>query len=105
MASGAYRQMVVDSSFEDLVVTNIFTGGNASYMRGSIENVGLDPDNLSSKSKMDLTGSQEQIKGWKDVWSAGQGVGSVKRIQPTAEIAAQLRRDYRDAVDLPPFER
>lgn len=105
MASGAYRQMVVDSSFEDLVVTNVFTGGHASYMRGSIENVGLDPDDLDSKSKMDLTGSQDQIKAWKHVWSAGQGVGSVKRVQPTAEIVAQLRRDYRAALDLPPFER
>jgi len=103
MASDAYRQMVVDSSFEDLVVTNVFTGGHASYMRGSIENVGLDPDNLSSKAKMDLTGSQERIRGWKDVWSAGQGVGSVKRIQPTAEIIAQLRRDYLAAVEQPAF--
>jgi nitronate monooxygenase len=103
MASDAYRQMVVDSSFDDLVVTNLFTGGHASYMRGSIENVGLDPDNLSSKSKMDLTGSQERIKGWKHVWSAGQGVGSVKRIQPTADIVAQLRRDYLAAADLPAF--
>jgi nitronate monooxygenase len=103
MASDEYRQMVVDSSFDDLVVTNVFTGGHASYMRRSIENVGLDPDNLSSKSKMDLTGSQERIKGWKDVWSAGQGVGSVKKIQTTAEIVAELERDYRAAVDLPPF--
>jgi nitronate monooxygenase len=103
LASDAYRRMVVDASFDDLVVTNVFTGGHASYMRGSIENFGLDPDNLSSKSKMNLGESQQQIKGWKDVWSAGQGVGSVKRIQPTAEIIAELRRDYRTALELPPF--
>jgi nitronate monooxygenase len=103
LASPEYRQMVVDSSFDDLVVTNVFTGGHASYLRGSIENVGLDPDNLRSKEKMDLTESQERIKAWKDVWSAGQGVGSVKKIQATAEIVAQLERDYRAAVDLPSF--
>jgi nitronate monooxygenase len=103
MASDAYRLMVVDASFDDLVVTNVFTGGHASYMRRSIENVGLDPDNLSSKSKMNLGESQQQIKGWKDVWSAGQGVGSVKWIQPAAEIIAELRRDYRMALELPPF--
>ena len=103
MASDAYRQMLVDASFDDLVVTNVFTGGRASYMRRSIENVGLEPDNLSSKSQMNLSESQQQIKGWKDVWSAGQGVGSVKRIQPAAEIIAELRRDYRTALELPPF--
>jgi nitronate monooxygenase len=103
LASDDYRQMVVDSSVEDLVVTNLFTGGNASYMRRSIENVGLDPDDLGSKSKMDLTGSQERIKAWKHVWSAGQGVGLVKKIEPTAAIVARLEREYRAALDLPAF--
>jgi nitronate monooxygenase len=103
LASDDCRQMVVDSSVEDLVVTNLFTGGNASYMRRSIENVGLDPDDLGSKSKMDLTGSQERIKAWKHVWSAGQGVGLVKKIEPTAAIVARLEREYRAALDLPAF--
>ncbi len=105
LASDAYRQMVVDSSIEDLVVTNVFTGGNASYMRRSIENVGLDPDDLGSKSKMDLTGSQERIKAWKHVWSAGQGVGSVKKIESTAAIVRRLEREYRAALELPAFDR
>jgi len=103
LAEDAYRKMVVDSTVEDLVVTNVFTGGNASYMRGSIENMGLDPDNLSHKSRMDLADSQEQIKAWKHVWSAGEWVGSVKRIEPTAAIVARLRREYREAAALPPF--
>ncbi len=103
IASDPYRQMVVDCSVDDLVVTNIFTGGFASYMRPSIENLGLDPDNLSGRSKMDLTGSQERIKAWKEIWSAGHGVGSVKKIQTTAEIVAQLEKEYRSAVALPPF--
>lgn len=105
MAEDAYRQMVVDSSVEDLVITNLFTGGNASYLRGSIEKVGLDPDHLEDRAGMNLAGSQEKVKAWKQVWSAGQGVGSVKRIQPAAEIIAQLRRDYRAALEHPPFER
>ncbi|MCP4038560.1 MAG: nitronate monooxygenase [bacterium] len=103
LASQEYRQMVVDSCFEDLVVTNLFTGGNASYMRGSIENMGLDPDNLGTKSKMDLTGSQERVKAWKEVWSAGQGVGSIKEIQTAEQIIAKLEREYRAAVELPSF--
>jgi nitronate monooxygenase len=77
--------------------------GFASYMRPSIENLGLDPDHLSGRSKMDLTGSQDRIKAWKEIWSAGQGVGSVKKIQSTAEIIARLEREYRAAVALPPF--
>ncbi len=95
--------MVVDCNVDDLIVTNVFTGGFASYMRPSIENMGLDPDNLSGGSKMDLSGFDESIKSWKDVWSAGHGVGSVKKIQTTAEIIDRLESEYRDAAALPRF--
>jgi len=89
-----YKQMVVEASFSDLVLTNSFTGANVYYLRQSIERAGYDPDNLPPSQGMNLRGSERKIKAWKDVWSAGQGVGSVDAIEPVADIVARLRREY-----------
>jgi nitronate monooxygenase len=89
-----YKQMVVEASFSDLVLTNSFTGANAYYLRQSIERAGYDPDNLAPGQGMNLRGSERKIKAWKDVWSAGQGVGSVDAIEPVADIVARLSREY-----------
>jgi nitronate monooxygenase len=96
-----YKQMVIRAQFSDLLMTNSFTGGNAYYLRPSIEKAGLDPDNLPTKTGMDLTGSQTRIKAWRDVWSAGQGVGTIHAIEPVAKIVARLRKDYDSALQLP----
>jgi len=96
-----YKQMVVDSDFTDLVLSNSFTGGYAYYLRPSIVAAGLDPDNLVGKGKMDLTGAQTKVKAWKDVWSAGQGLGTVHEIEPMAAIVDQMEREYLEARNTP----
>jgi hypothetical protein len=63
----------------------------------------LDPDNLQGKSKMDLSGTQDQVKAWKDIWSAGQGVDDVRRIESVEEIVSRYERGYREACVLPAF--
>lgn len=99
-AEDAYKTMVIDSTASDIVYTNLFTGVHGNYLRGSIENVGLDPDNLveSDKSKMNI-GSKGSAKGkaWKDVWGAGQGVGNINAIVSVAEAVSQLRSEYTEA--------
>jgi nitronate monooxygenase len=96
-----YKQMMVDSSFEDLQLSNSFTGAYAYYLRPSIVAAGLDPDNLPAKGRMDLTGTSTKIKAWKDVWSAGQGVGTVRKIEPIGVIVDRLEQEYRAACELP----
>lgn len=97
----AYKQMVVDSDFSDLVLTNSFTGAHAYYLRSSIIAAGLDPDNLAVKGKMDLTGTGAKVKAWKDVWSAGQGVGTVHKVEPLASIVDRLEKEYAAACKIP----
>jgi nitronate monooxygenase len=92
-----YKRMVVDSTLEDLIATSSFTGATAMYLRGSIELAGLDPMNLKPKAGMDLSGSQTKIKAWKDIWTAGQGVGSVKRVSTVAELVARVENEYEEA--------
>jgi nitronate monooxygenase len=98
-APEAYKQMIVDSKAGDIVYTNLFTGVLGNYLKGSITAAGLDPDNLpeSDPSKMDFAGGSSKAKAWKEIWGAGQGVGAVHEIVPTAELIARLKREYEEA--------
>ena len=89
-----YKQMIVDSSSQDIVYSNLFTGVHGNYLRGSIVNAGLDPANLaqSDASKMNFGG--DAAKAWKDIWGCGQGIGAVKQVVPTAELVARLKAEY-----------
>ncbi len=98
LASEDYKNMLIDSQFTDLILSNSFTGGYAYYLRQSIERAGLDPEHLPPKESMDLSGSQNKIKAWKDVWSAGQGVGTIHAVEPVAAIVSRLQREYESAL-------
>jgi nitronate monooxygenase len=98
LAPEAYRDMVVACTADDLIATNAFTGATANYLRPSIERAGLDPATLAPKPGMDLSGSQTKIKAWKDIWSAGHGVGGVRAVVPAADLIARVRTEYLDGV-------
>jgi nitronate monooxygenase len=94
LVAPAQKQMLVESGSEDIVCSASFTGVKANWLRQSIVNYGLDPDNLPA-GEIDF--SRQDMKRWKDVWSAGQGVGSVDRVCPLSEVVEQLAREYRAA--------
>jgi nitronate monooxygenase len=96
-AGNDYKQMIVDSSSDDIVYSNLFTGVHGNYLKGSIKAAGLDPDNLpeSDPSKMNFGGTG--AKAWKDVWGCGQGIGAIKSVLPAAELIGRLKREYQSA--------
>ncbi len=96
----AYKQMIVESAAADIVYSDLFSGVHGNYLRGSIVNSGLDPDNLPAGDKSTMKFGSEgssKAKAWRDIWGAGQGVGSVDAVAPAAEVVAQLVREYRAA--------
>lgn len=96
-ADQAYKQMIVDSYANDIVYSNLFTGVHGNYLKPSIENAGLDPNNLpeSDPSKMNFgSGGDQDSKAWKDIWGCGQGIGAVKTIGPAADLVARLSAEY-----------
>jgi nitronate monooxygenase len=96
-ADQAYKQMIVDSYANDIVYSNLFTGVHGNYLKPSIENAGLDPNNLpeSDPSKMNFgSGGDQDSKAWKDIWGCGQGIGAVKTIGPAADLVARLTAEY-----------
>jgi len=98
-APEAYKQMVVNSTAGDIVYSNLFTGVHGNYLKGSIVAAGLDPANLeqSDATKMNFGGGSSKAKAWKDIWGAGQSVGGVHEILPTADFIARLKREYDEA--------
>lgn len=92
-----YKQMIVDSEAKDIVYSNYFTGIAGNYLKPSISKAGMDPDNLpeADPSKMDFeAASKEGSKAWKDIWGCGQGIGAVKKVQPTAQLVDRLADEY-----------
>ncbi|WP_158967268.1 NAD(P)H-dependent flavin oxidoreductase [Chachezhania sediminis] len=96
MASDAYKQMCVDSSAGDLMVTRAFTGARASMLKPSMVARGLDPAELEFKvARMNFTGRQDEtVKPWSGIWGAGQGVGKIDRVESAAEIVDRLAAEY-----------
>lgn len=98
LADERYKNMVIECQSKDLVLTNAITGGWAYKLRPSLIAVGLNPDELRNGGKFDMNYADKQPKAWKDIWSAGQGVGAVRKAEPAAEIIARLRDEYAGAI-------
>ncbi len=96
-APRAYKEMITTSTSADIVYSNLFTGVHGNYLRGSIVAAGLDPDALptSDPSAMDFgSGGNMQVRAWRDIWGAGQGIAPIDETLPTAELVARLKREY-----------
>ena len=99
-APAGYKEMIVSSKSADIVYTSLFTGVNGSYLRGSIENAGMDPDALpeADKSTMDFgSGGGSKAKAWRDIWGAGQGVGTVHDIPSVEALVLRMEQEYAEA--------
>ncbi len=97
-AVDGYKEMITQSNSDDIVYSNFYTGIHGNYLKGSIRNSGMDPDNLpeSDPSKMNF-GAGGEAKAWKDIWGCGQGIGAIKEVTSTADYVARLRREYGEA--------
>ncbi|MEJ6005752.1 nitronate monooxygenase family protein [Paucibacter sp. AS339] len=96
-ASDAYKQMIVDSNSDDIVYSNLFTGVHGNYLRGSIVNAGMNPDQLPESDPSAMNFGGDAKKAWKDIWGCGQGIGAVREVLPAAQLVARLAREYQAA--------
>jgi nitronate monooxygenase len=92
MASDEYKAIVVQSEASDVVLSPIFSGVPAHYLKPSIARAGLDPDHYTEDEV-----KIKQIKAWRDVWSAGHGVGSIHEVLSTADLVDRLLIEYQSA--------
>lgn len=93
MASQEYKQILLDSQASDVVLSPVFSGVPAHYLKPSIARAGLDPEQYSAEEV-----KIKNIKAWRDVWSAGHGVGSIQDVIPAADLVERLAQEYQSAV-------
>ena len=104
LAKDAYKQMLVSSRLDDVLLTRAFTGLETNMLRPSIAAAGLDPDNLPTRGKIDISKDinaaereRPDAKRWKDIWSAGHSVSGVADVPTDAELIERTAGEYRAA--------
>ena len=110
LAKDAYKQMLVKSRLDDVLLTRAFTGLETNMLRPSIAAAGLDPDNLPARGGIDIAkdiNASERdrpdaqgsgAKRWKDIWSAGHAVSGVSDIPSVADLVERTAAEYANAV-------
>ena len=99
-ADQEYKRMLEASAAEDIIYSSLFTGVHGNYLKPSIKNAGLDPDNLpdADKSSMNFgSGGNTDSKAWKDIWGSGQGIGAIKDSPSVAELVGRIKSEYESA--------
>ena len=100
-ADPEYKQMLVESAAKDIVYSSLFTGVSGNYLAPSITRAGLDPKALpeADKSTMNFEDLSSGTKAWKDIWGAGQGVGSIESVKPVRDLVDQIAGEYQSRID------
>tara|TARA_B100001029_G_C15050623_1_gene450448 strand:+ start:1073 stop:2044 length:972 start_codon:yes stop_codon:yes gene_type:complete len=96
-AEPEYKKMLEESAASDIVYSSLFTGVLGNYLKPSITNAGLDPDNLpdADKSSMNFgSGGNTDSKAWKDIWGSGQGIGLIEDSPPVEELVGRLKSEF-----------
>ena len=100
-AVDGFKTMIVDAHAKDIIHTPAISGIPGSFLRPSIEAAGFDPDYLPEKGASQAEfgdNMQEERKAWRDVWSAGQGVGQIDDVPSVADLVGRLKREYDTAI-------
>jgi len=100
MANDEYREMLVESTQEDILLTDAFSGVMCNMLVPSIKKAGLDPGTLVKKDQVNFDSMQRETnaKAWRDIWSAGHGVGAINKIESVSEIINSLESEYKEAL-------
>ena len=101
-ADQEYKKMLEESAASDIVYSSLFTGVLGNYLKPSIKNAGLDPDNLpeADKSAMNFgSGGNRDSIAWKDIWGSGEGIGGIKDSPSVAELVGRIKVEYEQAYE------
>jgi len=103
LANDDYRKMLLEVSFEDLILTNKITGVPAYWIKQSLALAGVSLEEITSEVSINFTDPKGDARRWTKVWSAGHGVGAIRKIEPVGSLIESLVDNYWDAVNAPPF--
>ncbi len=99
LALPAYKDMIAQSGAGDIVYTKAISGVHANFLRRSLMDAGLDPDDLPEHGKLDLAAeANPEARAWKTIWSAGQGAAGVTDVLPVSDLVTRLAQEYNTAL-------
>ena len=101
-AEPEYKKMLEESAAKDIVYSSLFTGVLGNYLKPSIENAGMDPENLPDADKTSMnfgSGGNTDSKAWKDIWGSGQGIGGIQDSPSVSELVGRLKKEYEEALN------
>ncbi len=99
-AEPEYKKMLEESAAKDIVYSSLFTGVLGNYLKPSIENAGMDPENLPDADKTSMnfgSGGNTDSKAWKDIWGSGQGIGGIQDSPTVSKLVGRLKKEYEEA--------
>ena len=101
-ADEGYRQMIIDSNASDIVYTAAVSGVNANFLRPSLEAMGITEEMWGNSKKIDfgneLDAAKAEAKAWKTIWSAGQGVTSIKDVLSVQHLVQQMKQEFKASI-------
>ena len=110
-ATEEYKQMILDASATDIIKSNKITGVNGNWLEQSLKNAGISTNTggiqstlsdfkkmimplIKQKLKVDFDVSKATAKRWRDIFSAGQGVGSISNVPSVEDLVLELEQQY-----------
>jgi nitronate monooxygenase len=97
LAVDRQRRMILEAKAADIVYTPAVSGIPGNFLRASLAAAGRDPDDLTPPGALNFGTQKDDVKAWRDLWAAGQGVGAIDDLPPVAELVRRLEDDYRFA--------
>lgn len=97
-AEDEYRQMIIDAGTREIVYTAAVSGVPANFLRPSLESMGITKEMWGMSKKVDFAEELDEAKAWKTIWSAGQGVTTIKDVLPVADLVAQMKAEFAAAI-------
>jgi nitronate monooxygenase len=99
-ATDEYRQMIIDAGANDVVYTAAISGVHANFLGASLQAAGITEEDLKKDTKIDFGKELDtEAKAWKTIWSAGQGSAMVENTLPVAELVANLKSEFTEAIE------
>ncbi|RIJ63391.1 nitronate monooxygenase family protein [Rummeliibacillus sp. POC4] len=98
IASQAYKEMLLEAQAADIIYTDKISGVNANFIVQSVLNAGLNPNSLEKPKELEIVHKADGAKAWKDIWSAGHGVGGINEILPVSKLVEKLNAEYQDSI-------
>ncbi|WP_298792373.1 nitronate monooxygenase [uncultured Allomuricauda sp.] len=95
-----YRKMIIEAGANDIVYTAAISGVHANFLASSLQAAGITEEDLKKEHKVDFGKELDtEVKAWKTIWSAGQGVTTIENVMPVSELVDTLKSEFKEAIE------